>query len=131
MNKAIAILQLFPDTTIGEDFEVVDHLDGNGQIITKWELDSPIPSDEELEIAWESYLNSPEDESPLSEVDLLKQELSEKSILIEQLQTEVGEQKQINSNNTEAIMEISSMMASFYAPEEIEEEQPVEGEENV
>lgn len=137
MNKAIAILELFPDATIGEDFEVVDHLDGNGQVISKWELDSPLPSNEELELAWESYLNKQNEEPPPSEIDLLKQEVEVKKQEIDELKAKVDEMEKLNISTTEAIMEMSSVMASFYEPSEPNEpeennvEQPVEGEENV
>ncbi|QNP15551.1 hypothetical protein H9S87_13575 [Bacillus pumilus] len=54
MNKALAIKYLYPNAELGEDYSVRD--DGEGQFIDKWTLEDQMPSDEQLETAWNEYL---------------------------------------------------------------------------
>ncbi len=53
MNAALAILHLYPDASPLDDFRVVSE-DGI-QRIEYWGIDAPIPTDEELQVAWEAY----------------------------------------------------------------------------
>ena len=66
MNKALAIKYLYPNAELGEDFSVRD--DGEGQFIDTWALEEPIPSDEELESAWQEYLKL-DNEQPMTQVE--------------------------------------------------------------
>lgn len=50
MNLAAAILHLFPGADPLRDFTVVDH--GQGQVIAIWSLQSPQPTNPELDAAW-------------------------------------------------------------------------------
>ena len=123
MNKALAIKQLYPDAEFGIDYEVVDHMDGHGQIISKWELDSPIPTDEELNAAWEDYLNIPQEETSVEdEVAKLQEEKAEQDKLINTLQEQLDEQAKINSSNMGAIMELSMMVSLLSSPAPEEED---------
>ncbi|PRS47477.1 XkdW family protein [Bacillus sp. MZGC1] len=66
MNKALAIMYLFPNAILGKDFSVRD--DGEGQFIDTWTLEEPIPSDEEFVAAWQEYLKL-DSERPMSQVE--------------------------------------------------------------
>lgn len=60
MNKAQAVMYLFPGADPLKDFEVWD--DGDGQYIAKWDIKDaegnpiPQPTVAELTTAWEAYL---------------------------------------------------------------------------
>jgi hypothetical protein len=54
MNKALAILHMYPNTNPVTDFTVQDDSDGNGPYITHWNLTDPQPTDAELLAAWDS-----------------------------------------------------------------------------
>ena len=122
MNKALAIKQLYPNAEFGIDFEVVDHMDGRGQIISKWELDTPLPSDEELNAAWEEYLQTPQDNPSIEdELAKLQEEKERQDIVISTLQTQLNDQIELNNSNKGAIMELSmmvSLLSPLPAPEE-------------
>lgn len=66
LNKALAIMHLFPNAILGKDFSVRD--DGEGQFIDTWALEEPLPSDEELVAAWQEYLKL-DNERPMSQVE--------------------------------------------------------------
>jgi hypothetical protein len=51
MNKALAIQYLFPKAINFQDF-IVEESDGV-QTITYWGLSDPIPTDEQLQVAWD------------------------------------------------------------------------------
>lgn len=53
MNKSLAIMWLFPEAKPADDFAIGQ--DETGQFITHWGIEAPIPTDEELETAWEAY----------------------------------------------------------------------------
>jgi hypothetical protein len=54
VNKAHAIMYLFPNSVPFEDF-VVSTNGSDEQNISYWGIDAPIPSEEELTLAWEEY----------------------------------------------------------------------------
>jgi XkdW protein len=62
MNKAIAILHLFPNAVSGVDFVVRD--DGGGQYIDSWHLAEPQPTEEELMAAWDAVQSAPHEPPP-------------------------------------------------------------------
>ncbi|MCY7500095.1 XkdW family protein [Bacillus pumilus] len=66
MNKALAIMYLFPNAILGKDFSVRD--DGDGQFIDSWLMKDPEPSDEELYAAWQEYLKL-DNGKPMSQVE--------------------------------------------------------------
>jgi hypothetical protein len=68
MNKALAIKHLFPTAVPGRDFLVKD--DGDGQYIAEWNLQENIPTEAELQSAWEAYRPP---EPPKSKVELLQE----------------------------------------------------------
>ncbi|WP_025691971.1 XkdW family protein [Paenibacillus zanthoxyli] len=72
MNKAQAIMYLYPEANPLRDFEVRDICDGNGPYIAVWNLDVPQPTEEELQAAWEAYQKA-EADKPLAEPDELEQ----------------------------------------------------------
>lgn len=53
MNKSEAIAWLFPDKKPPFDFCVGD-VDGEHKIVA-WNIDAPIPTEKELQVAWEAY----------------------------------------------------------------------------
>ncbi len=53
MNKALAIMYLYPQAKPLVDFMVSE--DENGQRISLWNIDAPEPTEEELQSAWEAY----------------------------------------------------------------------------
>lgn len=85
MNKALAIKYLYPNAELGEDFSVRD--DGQGQFIDTWALEEPIPSDEELESAWQEYLKL-DNEQPMTQVEkqllLIGEQLAKEKIARQQ-----------------------------------------------
>lgn len=85
MNKALAIKYLYPDAELGKDFSVRD--DGEGQFIDTWALEEPIPSDEELESAWQEYLKL-DNEQPMTQVEkqllLIGEQLAKEKIARQQ-----------------------------------------------
>lgn len=55
----------------GEDYDIVER----GPYIAAWNLDAPQPTEEELEAAWEAYLEAEANKPPeLSEVEQLRAE---------------------------------------------------------
>ncbi|OMD97543.1 hypothetical protein BSK54_23985 [Paenibacillus odorifer] len=55
----------------GEDYDIVER----GPYIAAWNLDAPQPTEEELEAAWEAYLDAEANKPPeLSEVEQLRAE---------------------------------------------------------
>lgn len=62
MNKAIAILYLYPDAISGIDFVVRDN--GDGQYIHSWNLPYPQPTEEELLAAWNAVQAEPPEPTP-------------------------------------------------------------------
>lgn len=85
MNKALAIKYLYPNAELGEDYSVRD--DGEGQFIDKWLLAEPIPSDEELDAAWQEYLKL-DNEQPMTQVEkqllLIGEQLAKEKIARQQ-----------------------------------------------
>lgn len=80
-------MQLFPNAKPMEDFLVMD--EGEGQFIAEWHINAPIPTEEELEKAWEEYLANKSEPKPTPEeiIENLEQEneqLKEKIELIQQ-----------------------------------------------
>ncbi|KAA9003995.1 hypothetical protein F4V43_11330 [Paenibacillus spiritus] len=55
MHLPSAIQHLYPDADAFRDFIVQDDSDGRGPYIAYWGLDSPQPTDEELQQAWAEY----------------------------------------------------------------------------
>jgi hypothetical protein len=86
MNIAFAIMHLFPDAEPMKDFVVMD--EGNGQFISEWNIDAPIPTEEELQKAWEEYLaNRPEPQpTPEERIAHLEQENEQLKEQIELMQ---------------------------------------------
>jgi hypothetical protein len=78
MNKALAIMQLYPNANPLVDFVVQDDSDGNGPIIAQWNSSEPQPTDEELQAAWIAYLAAevakPLELTPEEEIAALKAE---------------------------------------------------------
>lgn len=64
MNKALAIMELFPNTEPMKDFIVQDDGDERGQYIAMWNIDAPQPTEEELQAAWELIKDAPPPKSP-------------------------------------------------------------------
>ncbi|NQX66816.1 hypothetical protein HQN90_11845 [Paenibacillus alba] len=60
MNIAQAIMHLYPDANPLTDFIVQDDSDGQGPYIAKWNLESPEPTEEQLQSAWEAMQPTPE-----------------------------------------------------------------------
>lgn len=85
MNKALAIKYLYPNAELGEDYSVRD--DGEGQFIDKWLLKEPIPSDEELNAAWQECLKL-DNEQPMTQVEkqllLIGEQLAKEKIARQQ-----------------------------------------------
>ncbi|MFP3418083.1 XkdW family protein [Bacillus sp. SIMBA_154] len=85
MNKALAIMYLFPNSILGKDFSVRD--DGDGQFIDTWLMKDPEPSDEELDAAWQEYLKL-DNEKPMSQVEkqllLIGEQLAQEKIARQQ-----------------------------------------------
>ncbi|MCL7871072.1 XkdW family protein [Bacillus altitudinis] len=85
MNKALAIKYLYPNAELGEDYSVRD--DGEGQFIDKWLLEEPMPSDEELDAAWQEYLKL-DNEQPMTQVEkqllLIGEQLAKEKIARQQ-----------------------------------------------
>ncbi|KLV24743.1 XkdW family protein [Bacillus altitudinis] len=85
MNKALAIKYLYPNAELGKDFSVRD--DGEGQFIDTWALEESIPSDEELESAWQEYLKL-DNEQPMTQVEkqllLIGEQLAKEKIARQQ-----------------------------------------------
>ncbi|AZS14234.1 XkdW family protein [Paenibacillus lutimineralis] len=69
MNKALAIMHLYPKAKPLIDFEVVD--DRGLQTITKWNIDAPKPTEDELVVAWEEYSKLPPPEPEPTAEDTL------------------------------------------------------------
>jgi hypothetical protein len=59
MNKALAIMHLFPEAEPMTDFILQDDSDGNGAYIAQWNIDAPQPTEAELEQAWADFLALP------------------------------------------------------------------------
>ncbi|RUK43721.1 phage portal protein [Bacillus safensis] len=96
MNKALAIKYLYPNAELGEDYSVRDV--GEGQFIDKWLLAEPIPSDEELDAAWQEYLKL-DNEQPMTQVEkqllLIGEQLAKEKIArqqTERVNTTLGQQ---------------------------------------
>lgn len=70
MNKALAIMTLFPYATPLEDFVVRDDYDGRGQYIDQWNLQEPQPTDQELEEAYFQYMKK-------SQIEVVNQRCNE------------------------------------------------------
>ncbi|UKS24876.1 XkdW family protein [Paenibacillus sp. HWE-109] len=60
MNIPQAIMHLHPQANPLADFIVQDDSDGNGPYIAKWNLESPEPTEEQLQSAWEAMQPTPE-----------------------------------------------------------------------
>ncbi|GGG06710.1 hypothetical protein GCM10010912_59210 [Paenibacillus albidus] len=75
MNIASAILHLFPGKSPLKDFEIRDDSDGKGPYIAEWNLEEPQPTEEELQAAWEAYLEAEANKPPeLTEMEKLQKE---------------------------------------------------------
>lgn len=72
-----AILELFPDAVPNQDFYVVN--DGDGPVIRNWEYPAPVPTESELQTAWEKVQNKPKELTPLEKLEE-KQQLMQKAI---------------------------------------------------
>jgi hypothetical protein len=72
MNKAQAIMYLFPEADPTSDFIVMD--DGDGiQYIAEWNMPHPKPTEKDLEAAWTAYQSNPHSR-PLTEIEQLRKE---------------------------------------------------------
>jgi XkdW protein len=96
-----AIKHIYPDIVPNVDF-YVKFSEEDGFTIEGWTYPKPIPSVEELNIAWENYQANP---PPISKTEI--QILTEKN---EQLEKELAVTKEDNIANMLAITEIYEMM---------------------
>lgn len=110
MNKALAIIKLFPDARDGVDFEVIDNMDGKGQQIEFWSLGIAKPTDEELQKAWDEYLTVPKEASLDEKIEKLE---ADKKLMEEQMACLTEK----NIINDQAIMELSLMVSSLFSLE--------------
>ncbi|MEC0242759.1 XkdW family protein [Paenibacillus dokdonensis] len=92
MNKALAIMYMFPGADPSSDFIVLD--DDGVQTIIEWNIDAPEPTEDELQQAWEEYLKQPAPEPP------------------KPLETQMSELKSDNEQLRQAILELTMMIAS-------------------
>ncbi|WP_339225962.1 XkdW family protein [Bacillus sp. FSL P4-0290] len=88
MNIGLAMTILFPNAVANRDYVVM--VDGDQQWIdeNQWYLDAPIPSAEELEAAYQKYLEQPAPDSGTSVEELqagLTTTQQANSVLIKQL----------------------------------------------
>lgn len=52
MNIGRVLAYMYPNANPRNDYKVMDHLDGQGQQISQWNLADPQPTQEELEVQW-------------------------------------------------------------------------------
>ncbi|WP_274363703.1 XkdW family protein [Paenibacillus thermotolerans] len=100
MNKALAILFLYPNANPLVDFEVLD--EGDGPQLVRWEVKDengdivPEPTDAELFAAWEAYQANPPEppETDAQKIARLEQEIAverEDKLMVMEALTEVYE----------------------------------------
>lgn len=59
MNRAKAIMHLFPNADPIKDFIVKDDADGTAPYIAEWNLSEPQPTEAELAAAWVQVKDAP------------------------------------------------------------------------
>jgi hypothetical protein len=82
----------------GEDYDIVER----GPYISVWNIDAPIPTQEELQSAWEAYLEA-ENNKPYvpTEIESLKDELTNTQIAL----TDTYEQLLASQDETTSVQE--------------------------
>lgn len=102
MSLYHAIKHIYPDIK-DDDFIVYD--DGNGAVIREWLSESPKPTNEELNAAWDEVKDMlpPDPLEELSEVDKLKEE----NVKLKEELEKVREESQMNAF---AIMDLAEML---------------------
>lgn len=85
MDISLALWHLFPAAVPFQDYLVRDDMDGNGPYIDEavWKLEAPIPSQAELEAAWEAYQQAEANKPPPPPTD------AERITQLEQTQAEL------------------------------------------
>lgn len=102
MDLVRAINYLYPDASPLSDFTVRDDSDGNGPYIdpAAWKLDAPIPTQAELEAAWEAYQEAealkppapPSDAERIAQLEASREALQQENVTLMLALTEIYEQ---------------------------------------
>lgn len=107
MNIAQAIMHLFPQANLLQDFLVQDDSDGKGPYIAQWNLDAAQPTEEELQAAWEAYQAAEASKPPVLTAE---QQISA-------LQAENAKLKNDNVATMEAVAEVYEMLLKLQGGE--------------
>lgn len=71
-----AILNIYPDAVPNQDFLIMD--DGNGPEIRQWKYNGPIPTENELQMAWGNVQVEPVELSPIEKkLELMQQAIDD------------------------------------------------------
>lgn len=89
---------------VGEDYDLID----KGPYIAYWGLDVPQPTEAELQVAWEAYLEAEATKSPdLTEVEQLRAENIELRLAL----TELAEAQEVDKTEMQlALAEIAGLI---------------------
>ncbi|WP_440645030.1 XkdW family protein [Bacillus subtilis] len=98
-----AIMYKYPKAVPKKDFVLRN--DGSGSYIEEWNLRTPIPTEEELQLWWEESKSNPPYEPP-DQVALLAQELSQEKLARKQLE-------ELNQTLGNALSEIKLQLLSL------------------
>lgn len=72
-----AILKIYPDAVPHKHFLIMDS--GNGPEIKNWKFNKPMPTNAQLQAAWEIVKNEPKELSPIERLEQ-QQQLMQKAI---------------------------------------------------
>lgn len=87
----------------GEDYDLVD----KGQVITYWNIDAPIPSNEMLEYAWKAYLKQQEHhENTPSEIEEMQKDLTETQLALADTYEQLLKSQNEVTSVQEALVEV-------------------------
>ncbi|CQR58437.1 XkdW family protein [Paenibacillus riograndensis] len=106
MNMFDAMVYLYPDLEPKKDFQIWDDSDGKGPYIGVWETDTPKPTTEELQRAWEELQAQPVPELPETDAErMARLEAENATLLLELVQTQTR-QNQVEKDQAALLLSL-------------------------
>ncbi len=101
MNYSSSIKHIYPHLIPGRDFFLADQ--GNGVYISEWKVEEPLPTDKELQAAWDAIKDLPPELTPPTDAERVDALEAENKLL--------KAQNQALSNRADFIEDIIAEMA--------------------
>jgi hypothetical protein len=114
MNIGKTLEYLFPYSDPIFDFIVQDDGDGKGQYISQWNLSDPIPTQQELEDAWEIVKNIDTNTPHVSdEVAYLKNELINTQIALIETYEQLLQAQDESTSTQQALVDVYELLLNL------------------